>query len=1039
MSDAKTFLDLKGPRVFTMPSGMRFLPALAEGIEAAVDPHSPYGLSDAMVLAPTRRAARALADAFVQSQHARNAVLLPRIRAIGDVDADEPPFEPGALALQSARPMGSEQRLFDLAALVQRRMQANGQAPSLACALAEAEALGLLISEAQTEEIDGFDLAKEKFQTKLNGQPEHVQRAAQFLSIVMEHWPAHLHAQGAADPAAYRSFLLRALAENWRNQPPNHIIVAAGSTGSVPATAGLLDTVARLPFGAVVLPGLDESLSDADWKQVAQSPGHPQYGLARLLRRMGLSRADVKPWPGAQEPKAARRRRRLINEALLPAEATAGWGERLQRLSEAERLTPTQLVHEGLDGLSLVEADHEEEEALVLAMAIRHTLQDPQKTAILITPDRALAERVRAALWRWDINIDDSAGTALDKTPLGVFLSLLAQSAAQHGEPSLLASLLSSEFSQLSLPMVKATACARQLEAHFLRGVRRYDSIGDLRRTIEHTAPDLNGITEEQRAQLLIYCQTLEQAFDHFSALDKAPIAAWAEAHIKAAITLATSDEKTGDAHLWRGRAGSGAAALLRALLHDAGSLGDVSAQDYWHVFNSLAGQRPIRPEAPANPRARILGPLEARMIDADLVALGGLNEASWPSLPNQDPFLPRGLRLELGLPDPERRLGLAAHDFAEHASKPQVLLTRAKRNGAEPAVASRWLWRLKTLIRAAAPETAQMQAILAPDVDYLGLARALDFVPPEAITPAPAPRPTPPLEKRPRSLYVTRLKTLVRNPYAIYARFILNLEPLEPLGELPGPKERGMAVHDALEAFIGFGASPDDENALENLSALMAQGLRRHGFADHQIPAQSARLKRASEWILAWERDRRLAGWHSAMLEGKGALTLKLAGGDFAIKAFADRIDQRGEDFAVLDYKTGAAASPAEVYAGFDPQLPLEAAILKDAGFTKEGKTICGTASSLGLVKISGGNPPGDWIALEEKKIKSLGKTVNAPEFEALAVAQITQLVGWFDDPANPYLCQPRAKYTDSFSQYDELARRGEWASTAEDDGGVS
>ncbi len=1027
MSGPGNFLNCDGPRVFTMPSGANFLDQLARGVCAAVDTSSPYGLSDAMILTPTRRAVRGLGDAFIDVVGGTGAVLLPRIRAIGDVDADEPPFEPGAIALQSPRALSAEQRLFDLSALVRARLRASGQSDALGTAMAEAEALARLIDEAHTEEVESFDLARDEFKERLKGQPEHVQRASQFLDIVMQYWPAHLRDLGVADPAAYRSLVLNALADNWLHKAPDHMVVAAGSTGSVPATAKLLNVVARLPRGAVVLPGLDESLSDEDWQSVQQSPAHPQYGLSRLLKHMGITRDQVRLWPGTAERRHARTRRRLINEALLPAQATAGWGERLKRLATAEQMPPQDLVRTGLDGLSLIEAQTEEEEALVLALAIRRTLETPQKTAVLITPDRALAERVSAALWRWDIRIDDSAGTPLDITPIGVFLNLIGEAAVTPTDPVVLASLLGSPLATLGLAADKARALAQRLEISCLRGVRRFDTLMDLQQSVqddESLSPFTNALT---------------QALAELGAMETAPVADWAMAHARAAVVLAQDDQHSGDERLWQGRAGAGAAALLRTLMSDAGALGDVDAREYQHIFKTLSHQRPIRPEGAAQARARILGPLEARMISADLVLLGGLNEGSWPAYGAQDPFLPRPLRLELGLPDPERRLGLAAHDFAEHSSKPAVLLSRAKRTGSEPAIASRWLWRLKTLIRCGVDTDEEAAAILAPDVDYLALARALDQVPPHAVHPAPAPAPTPPLEKRPRSLYVTRLKTLIRNPYAIYARFILNLEPVDPLGAVPGPAERGTAVHDALERMMGEDIAPDNPGALSKFSDHMRRALRDQGFAEHQIPAELARFKRAGQWVMTWEAERRAQGWRIEMLEGQGEMTLRLPGGDFTIKAYADRIDRGVDGFAVLDYKTGGFASPAEVYAGFDPQLPLEAAILETKGFTKGGQKVRGTACSLGYIKITGGREPGSFKSLEEGSKRSIGEAISAPEFQQRALDQLHDLINWFDDPAHPYLCQPRAKYMDSYSQYDLLARRPEWAATAEDEGGES
>ncbi len=1032
MSAPARFLDFAGPRVFTMPSGADFLNALAQGVDAAIDSSGPYSLSDAMILTPTRRAVRALSDALVQFHGGDQAVLLPRIRAIGDVDADEPPFEPGAIALDCPPSISTERRLFDLAMLIRQRLRNSGQNDAIPVALAEAEALARLIDEAHTEGVHNFDLVREMFREKLLNQPEHVKRAAQFLEIVMEYWPVYLQELGLSDPAAHRRFVLKELAQSWRAAPPSHMVIAAGSTGSMPATAELLGVIAHLPNGAVILPGLDMDLPDEDWKTVLESPGHPQHGLARLLNTMKIARAEVLPWPGAQEPGGARLRRRLVNEALLPAEATAGWSDRLLRLANDQKMPAQELVQKGLAGLSLIEADSEEEEAQVLALAIRHTLADPTKTAVLVTPDRALAERVRVALWRWKIKIDDSAGMPLDTTPLGVFLTLIAEAIPTPTEPVILASLLGSVLTSLGHAQAETSALSQMLEARYLRGVRRFANLEGLRYAIQND----EHLSEGNRAKLVTFTEALEAAFAVFSTMQSAPIATWAQAHAQAAEMLAQSDVKDGAAILWRGRAGDGAAAVLRALMQDAEVLGDVDAREYIHIFQNLVHQRPVRPEGEAQPRARILGPLEARMINADLVLLGGLNEGAWPSLPSQDPYLPRELKLELGLPDPERRLGLSAHDFAEHATKPKVLLTRAKRKGADPAIASRWLWRLKTLVRCAVDDDQEAEAALTSPVDYLNYARRLDQVPADAVHPAKPPKPKPPLNKRPHSLYVTKVKTLIRNPYGIYARYILGLKPLEALGGLPGPRERGIAIHDALEQFVGGTIASDDPKALPELANLMVEALRHHGFAEHQIPAEGARLKRAAEWFLHWQRERENDGWKPVMLEGQGEFSVARPGRIFTVKAKADRIDRRGDELAVLDYKTVAFPSPAEVYAGFDPQLPLEAAILEKKGFVKGDKTIQGCASSLGYIKISGGSKPGEFKALEAASKRSIGKAVTAEQFQARALKQLEKLIDWFDNPDHPYLCQPRAKYMDDYSDYDLLARRDEWDSTEEETG---
>ena len=90
--------------------------------------------------------------------------------------------------------------------------------------------------------------------------------------------------------------------------------------------------------------------------------------------------------------------------------------------------------------------------------------------------------------------------------------------------------------------------------------------------------------------------------------------------------------------------------------------------------------QQPVRTAFGQHPRLAILGPLEARLQRHDLTILGGLNEGAWPQSPGADPWFSRPMRSSLGLEQPERGIGLAAHDFAMQAAGPRVLLTRARR-----------------------------------------------------------------------------------------------------------------------------------------------------------------------------------------------------------------------------------------------------------------------------------------------------------------------------------------------------------------------
>ncbi len=125
----------------------------------------------------------------------------------------------------------------------------------------------------------------------------------------------------------------------------------------------------------------------------------------------------------------------------------------------------------------------------------------------------------------------------------------------------------------------------------------------------------------------------------------------------------------------------------------DAGAL-DVEPGDYAELFHAAIADRAVRrPEADV--RVRIYGPLEARLQSVDRLVLGGLVEGVWPPQTRADPWLSRPMRHELGLDLPERRIGLSAHDFAQALGAPEVILTRAAKQGGAPTVASRFVQRL--------------------------------------------------------------------------------------------------------------------------------------------------------------------------------------------------------------------------------------------------------------------------------------------------------------------------------------------------------
>ena len=989
------------PRVFTIPAGLPFVDVLAAGIFERVD-GDPAALVRVTVLVPTRRARRSLAEAFLRQGDGR-AMMLPRTVALGDLDEDEILFAggfeanggpEGALGVEPALSGLKRQLLLTRLVIAGPGGHSPDQAAHLGLELAR------LVDQVHTERLtfDGLQgLVPDAF-------AEHWRQTLEFLHVLTEQWPAVLAAEGALDAAERRNRLFDAQTRAWTKNPPADPVIAAGSTGSIPATADLLAVIAGLPQGAVVLPGLDLEVAPEAWAALeAPHPqyGHPQFGMAQLLTRLGVERGDVKPWDAPGAPSGPSAPARLINAALTPA------GFDAPSLKAKD-------IKAAVAGITRIDSPGPREEAAVIALVMRRALEDKEKTAALVTPDRGLARRVAAELARWGIEVDDSAGLPLAQTPPGAFLRLTARMSADGLAP---VALLAALKHPLAAGGMKAGAFrdrVRTLEVELLRGPRPAPGFKGLRLALK-TKKKLPKKTQTDLKALLDSLEAVIAPLAGLMAGKPVPFPDLLRAHVTMAEDLAAGDQTQGSERLWAGDAGEAAAGFVNDLLNAGDVLDSVTGADYPALLETLMAGISVRPRYSRHPRLHIWGLLEARMQQADVMILGGLNEATWPPEVKPSPWMSRPMLKDFGLLAPERRSGQTAHDFAQAFAVPRVVLTRATRVDGTPQVASPWLLRLDNLLERLGVKTGlKKEPPFAAAEPWLAWAKALDR--PAESRQITEPKPTPPVKNRPRKLSVTRIETWVRDPYAIYAREILRLRPLDPLDAEPGPMERGIIVHEALDRFQKAypGDLPDDaeRRLLEIGRGVFDENLAHPGVEAFWWP----RFERLAAWYVDYERRRRQAGFSTQATEVLGRLTIKGAAGPFQLTARADRIDFRTDiGLAVIDYKTGTAPSKRQVESGFSPQLPLEAAIAAQGGF--DGVDT-GPVAQLVYLELPGGREPG------REKILDLDVTEAADG----AVAGLTKWVREFDDPKTPYLSSPRVMFLEHYGDYDHLARVKEW-----------
>ncbi|MBN34771.1 MAG: hypothetical protein CMM46_08340 [Rhodospirillaceae bacterium] len=973
--------------VFTVPAGTSFVDAIAATV---IDQFGgpPERLADVLILVPTRRAIRSLSEAFLRQSGGRS-LIQPDVRALGDVDEDELTVAvTGNHLADTAVPPAITplRRQLILANRIRSNTQfgvANDeQATQLAAALAS------FIDEVETAEADFTKLSTLVSEERLS---EHWQITLRFLTTLTEGWKQQLGNEGRVDPAVRRRLLLDRLGAIWADTPPQGPVIAAGSTGTIPATARLLARVAKLPQGMVVLPGLDQVMDSDAWERIDDS--HPQHALRALLETLETSRDQVELWPIGDDKDFScgnPSRHSLMSQALLPADAEV-------------RLTDLTVDPRALDGLHIAPCGNPREEAQVASLRMRLELEEPGRTVALVTRDRDLARRVAADLKRWSIDVDDSAGEPLGTTPAGTFLRLVAQAAHHRWAPIPLLALLKHPFLRLRREAAEVRSLARRLEISALRGPRPATGLRGLRSTLSE-----NSGCED----LLCLINDLEVAvvpFDELLQSGRIPLSKIVTAHVAALEALAEPPDVT-EGSIWQHDDGEALQSFVAELLADAEAMGVVDPGSYPALLETLLASRAVRPKFGQHPRAFIWGPLEARMQHADCLILAGLVEGNWPPEPPGDPWMSRPMRAQFGLATPEQRIGLAAHDFVQAACGASVMILHAERADGAPTVPARWLVRLQTLLDV----HGLGQGPLTDATVWRRWQATLDR--PPAVEPVLAPTPRPPLEARPGRLSVTQIETWQRDPYATYAEHILRLKPLDDLDEDADAATRGSFIHAALEAFVKRHPVDLPEKAEDELleigRSILGPMLERPSVTTFWW----RRFERVAAWFVAEEKRRR-RDLESVVAEARGNLIIPLDGTNtFTVSAKADRLEQRQDgSVSLIDYKTGRVPPKKAVTSGKAPQLPLEAAMVERGGFNDVGER---SVSGLEFWSLSGGDPPAAILPINDDA-SSIGQE---------AVDGLKRLASAFADPDTAYLDHPSGEEIGRFDRYTDVARTNEW-----------
>jgi ATP-dependent helicase/nuclease subunit B len=992
--------------VYNIPAGIPFAKALASGLLEKTK-NRPEELARMTVMLPTRRACSTLIEAFLDLSGG-HPVLLPKLETIGNIDEEELSLslagKEGLSAMLDIPPaIHPLRRQFRLAELIRK---VPGRGDSIAQSMTLAAALARLIDQIHTQGLSLAnlkDLVPEDF-------ARHWQITLKFLDILATQWPLILQAERVIDPADRRDRLIRALANHWEKHPPENPVIIAGSTGTIPATTKLLSVTANMPSGNIVLPGLDTEMNETDWQAIEAI--HPQAGLKNLLTFMELDRYHVMNWPHIlYENPLTIEKRTLAREITRPDDTTNEWVEL------THKQTLKQSLSNAIQNTPVFETENEQQEATLIALLMRESLVHENRTCTLVTPDRNLARRVAATCRRWNIEIDDSSGQPLAKSESAVLFRLILEALINELSPVHLLALLKHKSCTFGHDPSTYNQAIWEIEKLILES-RKQITFSDLINHFKSDNLEPNNIPSAILASLhRVTNGSLKNKEFNINDLIKIHLEIY-NASTAQSLQIEGNNNTPNKAKI-------AILNLLESILIHSVSFENISLVNYGEIFKILLGNEVIRPDFGTHPRLKILGQIEARMIESDTIIMAGLNEGVWPADQNADPWMSRPMRQKFGLPDNDQNISLATHDFIQLLCSKNTIITRSKQLSRSPSIPSRWLQKLETIASAINIKIEKNNY----NQIYSNLIQLDNITNPTRISP---PAPTPATQSRPVRVSVTEIDNWLKDPYWIYAKKILKLKKFEQPGEDKSAAIKGTIIHETFDWFIKTYSNTLPDNALELLLQKAHETFNEYindaslwsFWKPQMVHAFTATLNNETQW-------RKTA--KPMKTEISGQTDIKNLNQTITITARADRIDRVTNDpqnaspathmnAAIIDYKTGGTFSKKGLETGQYPQLILEAHILAQGGFDDLSGI---EASYLGYWFISAGSNIG----------KEIATRTDIPELVSDTVLKLENFLDIFSQENTPYLSSPNPANALRYNDYAHLARIQEWSNNLADD----
>lgn len=827
--------------------------------------HDINKLRDVTILLPTRRAIRIFEEMLLE-EFKQDTIFLPRLMPVGDVeisDSDEEEIIP------PLKPIAGIERILSIIPFIEKH---DEQQKSYDARWRQAKEILKLIDLLQTEGLTPDAL--KQLDIKMD-MAEHWQKSGGLFVNMANDWLAHLLETNRINKAAARIVHIERLTQQYRDKPPEKPVWFIGSTGSILAVRDLMRAILAMPQGLVLLPGLDKEMPDDAWRDIP--PAHPQAILKNTIEFLGFDDRRHIQYFTSRPSGNANTLADYLSNALSPHPKT---------------------IQKATDNITLVMANNRQEELNTIAhICLEQKQKEPNSKIVIVSNDARMPIKLGGLLNPYGLKIDASMGQKLSDTATGVLVNHVLK-LFDHRQSNSILTLWTLLKNTNFLPEWRdgRAKTMTHIEDTLLR---------DPLTTPQHYTDVLSMFPNDIKEKISNYNNEYKSLYS---------MPEWANIVRDTLTDLIYS--KSGHSKKIMTQITDALEQISSIQHHKKMSYSDFAPIIIDHLNNIAIRENPSKD---IRNTIYLLGTLEARLIQSDLTIMANLNEGIWPDAPAPNPYLSRGMRHAVGLPDSERHATLSGHDFWQAFLSGDIIMTSSKRDGDTPALPSRWLLRLESVT-----PRAEWHAMIQRGQQRVDDCHARHFC--NEITPAKPPNPIATIKDAPQSLYVTHVETWRHDPYSFWAKHITNLR--KPRDFLSGitAATRGSVWHEIMENFVtNFDPNSNKDTQNTCFDKAVIDTLRAKQVPDHMIRLWQSRLSGQRESIIAIENERRSISkpWK---LEEKFEGSIN----NITVKAKADRVDiTNGRALLLADYKTGVMPTKTNIYTGYACQLSLLALIM--------------------------------------------------------------------------------------------------------------